>query len=524
MGQGVVEGEALTRTTIRTFGRTCLAASFYLVGSAHVGSPDTWFEGNAGPYHVTVEIETAGVVPGIAKVFVRAPGEQLGTVTVQANKFDATGGAPPPEPAPPVAGDPGLFGGKLWIMSSGSNSVTVYVSGSKGAGKVVVPVVVVAYSRLKLDKPMGIGLAAMGVFLFAGLVTIVGAAVRESMLAPGQPPTPASRNRARIAMSATSVILLVAITGGWRWWNAEDASYVDTLYKPFKSSASVTTTANGPSLIIAITEPSWVHRADSSWMQRNSKSAFTPLVKDHGKLMHVFVIRDDMSTFAHLHPATSDSSSFPVALPPLPAGKYRVFADIVHESGFTQTLVSSIEVPARVPTSEQAQTNADDSWFARAVTTGATRLTLDDGAVMEWQRGGGPIVAGLPAPLRFVVRNADGTEALLEPYMGMAAHAVVERSDGSVFVHLHPMGTISMASQMAFTMRQAGDTVRGALGKRLSAAETSAMANAKITSNVVSFPYAFPKVGRYRVWVQVRHGGRIETAAFDADVVAQQVH
>jgi hypothetical protein len=142
---------------------------------------------------------------------------------------------------------------------------------------------------------------------------------------------------------------------------------------------------------------------------------------------------------------------------------------------------------------------------------------------MEWDRGTGPIVAGLPAPLRFVVRNADGTRASLEPYMGMAGHAVVERNDGSVFVHLHPMGTISMASQMAFTMRQAGDTVKGALGKRVSAAEASAMASATITSNVVSFPYAFPKAGRYRVWVQVRQGGRIDTAAFDADVLAQQV-
>jgi hypothetical protein len=509
---------------IRTFGRTYLIAILYLVVSAHVGSPDTWFEGNAGPYHVTVQIETAGVVPGIAKVFVRAQGEQLGTVTVQANKFDATGGAPPPEPATPVPGDPGLFGGKLWIMSSGSNSVTVYVSGSKGAGKVVVPVVVVAYSRLKLDKPMGIGLAAMGVFLFAGLVTIVGAAVRESMLTPGQPPSQASRNRARVAMIVTSVILVVAITGGWRWWSSEDASYVKRMYQPLKSSASVMTTATGPALRIAITEPSWIHRGDSLWMRRNTRSAFTPLVEDHGKLMHVFVIRDDMSAFAHLHPVTSDSSSFPVALPPLPVGKYRVFADIVHESGFTQTLVSAIDVPATVSSSQQPATDPDDSWFARAVTPGATRVTFDDGAMMEWDRGTGPIVAGLPAPLRFVVRNADGTAASLEPYMGMAGHAVVERNDGSVFVHLHPMGTISMASQMAFTMRQAGDTVKGALGKRVSAAEASAMASATITSNVVSFPYAFPKAGSYRVWVQVRHGGRIDTAAFDANVLAQQVH
>jgi hypothetical protein len=519
VGKRIVAG----KTLIRTFGRTYFAAALCLILSAHVGSPDTWFEGNAGPYHVTVQIEPAGVVPGVAKIFVRVDGDELYRVAVQANKFDATGGAPPPEPAALIPGSQGSYGGKLWIMSGGSNSVTVYVTGNKGTGSVVIPAAVVAYSRLKLDKPMAVGLGAMGIFLFAGLVTIVGAAVRESTLSPGQPPSSETTRRARIAMALTSVVLIAAITGGWRWWSSEDASYQKSLYKPLQSKATVTGNPAGDSLEVAITEPSWVHRGDSSWMQKNRMSAFTPLVEDHGKLMHVFVIRDDMSAFAHLHPATTDSSRFPVALPPLPAGRYRVFSDIVHESGFTQTLVSSIVIPAAAPVAQPGG-DKDDSWFTDSVKPGATKVTLADGATMEWDRGSAPVVSGLPASLRFTVTNADGSPASLEPYMGMAGHAVIERSDGSVFIHLHPMGTVSMASQMTFMMRQPGDTLTGMLGKRISAAESSAMGAAGIQSNVVSFPYAFPKPGNYRIWVQVRHSGRIDTAAFDADVVAQQVH
>ena len=499
----------------RTFFQTLGIAALVVVASAHVGSPDTWFEGNAGPYHVTVQIETAGVVPGVAKVFVRAPGEKLDAVTIQANKFDATGGAPPPEKALPVEGDPGLFAGKLWMMTGGSNSVTVAVRGAKGSGKVVVPVVVVAYSRLKLDVPMGIGLSVMGVFLFAGLVTIVGAAVREGSLSPGEPPTPQTQKKARNAMALTAVLLVVLLVGGWRWWNSEDADFQRSIYRPLTSKASLTRGFPYDVFDVAITDSVWAHRTDSLWLSKRRASSWSPLIEDHGKLMHVFLIRDDMGAFAHLHPSTTDSVRFPSMLPALPAGKYRVFADIVHESGFTQTMVSSIRLDSlrALPTGIG---DRDDSWFVGGASANVAKL--DSGATMEWDHGSAPLKAGAPAALRFVVKNADGTPATLEPYMGMPGHAVVQRDDGSVFVHLHPMGTISMASQMAFEMRQPGDSVRGSLGKRLAGAETQMMQHAPTTVGVVSFPYAFPKPGKYRIWVQVRLSGRIATGSFSASV------
>ena len=34
--------------------------------------------------------------------------------------------------------------------------------------------------------------------------------------------------------------------------------------------------------------------------------------------------------------------------------------------------------------------------------------------------------------------------------------------------------------------------------------------------NTVGFPYGFPKAGAYRIFVQMKHGQTIETAAFDA--------
>ena len=33
-----------------------------------------------------------------------------------------------------------------------------------------------------------------------------------------------------------------------------------------------------------------------------------------------------------------------------------------------------------------------------------------------------------------------------------------------------------------------------------------------------SFPFAFPKPGRYRMWVQVKKGGRVHTADYEVNV------
>ncbi len=140
---------------------------------------------------------------------------------------------------------------------------------------------------------------------------------------------------------------------------------------------------------------------------------------------------------------------------------------------------------------------------------------------MTWNRGDAPIVVDRDAPLTFVVQTPDGKPAALEPYMGMAAHAMITRDDGAVFVHLHPAGTISLAAQQTFLLRQPGDTAPGALGKRLRM-EMGSGEMGEVPSSSVSFPYAFPKPGHYRIWVQVKRAGRILTGAFDADVAAAQ--
>ena len=52
--------------------RVVFAASLGVLLAAHVGSPDVFFRGNAGPYDVRVIVRRPEVVPGVARVTVHA--------------------------------------------------------------------------------------------------------------------------------------------------------------------------------------------------------------------------------------------------------------------------------------------------------------------------------------------------------------------------------------------------------------------------------------------------------------------
>jgi hypothetical protein len=146
--------------------------------------------------------------------------------------------------------------------------------------------------------------------------------------------------------------------------------------------------------------------------------------------------------------------------------------------------------------------------------------TLDDGTRVTWRRPG-RLTARTDAPLVFEVRASDGAPAQLEPYMGMSAHAMVSREDGAVFMHLHPMGSISLTAQAVLDAIDRGDTLPATPALRVPrpVLHPEAAMTMTPTDGVVSFPFAFPEPGRYRIWVQFRRPGRgVETVSYDAVV------
>jgi hypothetical protein len=531
--------------------RTAALLAAALVCWGHVGSPDVFFAGAAGPYQVQVVVRPPAVIPGIAEIAVRVtadagratagdrrrPGKLR--VTAQPVLWDAgPEGAPPPDVAQPARGEAGLYTARLWLMTASSYDIRVAVAGAAGSGSVVVPVSAAARRRLGMQGGLAVALLGLAALLFAGLLSLVGAAARESVLAPGAAPRPRDRRRARLAMAAAALLLAGLLAGAKRWSDGIDAAYRERLYRPYQVAVGVLPDGPQQVLRVAIDDPRW---GGPDW---------TPLVPDHGKLMHLFLIRTPgLDAFAHLHPAPA-GDGFRAALPRLPAGVYRLYADITQQSGFAETLTATAVLPAPPqppapfdPQRAGLQADPDDSMrLARPLAwrppAEATVSPLDGGLTMTWLRPLRPIAplvtAGRDAALRFAVRTPEGRPVALEPYMGMLGHAVICRDDGRVFIHLHPQGTISMTAQ-ALLAGRARWLDAGAAAMRATPATAVALPPATPGHDLmmpmtmpmpagdggrgeVSFPYEFPAPGRYRIWVQVKSAGQVLTGVFDVEV------
>ncbi len=474
--------------------------------AAHVGSPDTFFAGSAGKYPVRVTIRPPGVVPGLAEISVRVGSSGVRRVTIRPVRYDAgPAGAPAPDVATPVAGQPGLYAGALWLMSEGSYAIEIAVEGESGTGRTSVPIASLPTRVLPMGRGLFFLVLAFAVLLMAGGLAIVFAAASESALPPGEKPGPARRRAARNTTMAAGGVFLLLLFGESAWSARVRRSAERQVFRSYRTTAEVRAEGAVRVMKLSIDDPTW---KGATWR---------PLVLDHGKLMHLFAMREPaLDAFAHLHPVAVSEREFEAPFPSLPGGTYSIFADVTDETGLSQTLVARAEVPAAAAGAATAllpssRADPDDSWRISPPLPPVVRQPLvsdlGGGLSMTWASASqaAPILAGRELTLRFLVCDSGGRPAVLEPYMGMKGHAAVVRDDGSVFVHLHPMGTVSMASLDRLSGRHRSD----------SSESHGTMNSASDPGGEVSFPYAFPKAGPYRLWVQVRSGGEVRTGVFD---------
>jgi hypothetical protein len=521
----VEESRQMRLSSIQHWLPVIVAAVICFGAEAHIGSPNVFFEGKAGAYDVWVAVRPPAVLPGSAQVDVRLESAAGTNVTLEARLFGAAADQQPTQQAARVAGETNLFNGALWLLRSGSYAVDVTVEGEKGRGTVSVPLNSAAIQPPAMSPVLKSMLVGLGIVLFASAVWIAGAIGRDYKR-PAQSAFAADRARGFIVAGVTGIALAGGTIGGMARWRKMDAEFRNNaMYKPLPVVANTQT--NGSMAVLHLEKMAGDGPIGQTW---------DGLAADHGKLMHLFLLKEpDLTAFAHLHPTRRDGQTFENILPPLPGGRYDLYAEITYENGANQTLVTNLELvgisgsvpqmkfgsndvicqstPVPVGDSKQpVALDADDSWhLGNSADAGAGKkfCRLMGGANMVFEDVG-ELVENRETSLRFTVFGPDGAPVKLQPYMGMLGHAVVRRNDGAVFTHLHPMGTISMAAQTILSQREGGGAVTNTAQMALNAA----------AANSVSFPYAFPRPGQYRVWVQTRVSGQVLTGVFDVAVKA----
>lgn len=453
-----------------------IATAFQSQTEAHVGSPDVFLEGHAGPYRLLVTVRPPTVIPGIADVEVLATSDDVREVRIVPLPLTGDGAkfAPVPDRAERSSDDPKLFTGHMWLMGAGSWQVRITAHGDRGDGTLSVPVPTLPQSTLAMNPALRAILFFFMLLLATGFVGIISAMAREARLAAGETVDRRAKRRGRIAGAIAAVIVgLIAYLGNM-WWSVEATAYDRYVYKPLIATPSLVADAK---LRLELSDPGWIgsRRVDD-------------FVADHGHLMHLFVLSPALDRLWHLHPNEIRTGTFEQNLPALPAGKYELFADLVHATGVSETVTGELETAAV----RGSPLSGDDSgWSESEKSVGR----------IVWVRDATPLVPKRLTTFTFRAEDDLGQPARdLELYMGMPGHAIFVKRDRKVFAHVHPSGSAPMA---AIDLAMPGNRSH---------------AQHETAPSTVTFPYGFPEPGQYRIFVQMKRAGAIVTGAFDADV------
>ncbi|MBL1079534.1 hypothetical protein JK358_34530 [Nocardia sp. 2] len=184
----------------------------------------------------------------------------------------------------------------------------------------------------------------------------------------------------------------------------------------------------------------------------------------HDKQLHLIVARTDASQFRHVHPELAADGTWSIDWTWAEPGTYRVFADFAAADGPELTLSRTVKVEGAVqdrPLPPVSKTAEVDGY----------RVTLT----------GDLATAG--SELKFTITRDGKPVTDLQPYLGAYAHLVALRASDLAYLHVHPQGEV-------------GKTPPGP---------------------EVGFHAEAPSDGKYRLYLDFSHNGKVHTAEFTAD-------
>jgi hypothetical protein len=195
--------------------------------------------------------------------------------------------------------------------------------------------------------------------------------------------------------------------------------------------------------------------------------------EEQTKLLHLYVVRDDLAQFRHLHPTLAEDGTWTARVDLGSPGRWRVVAEFIPQ-GAANPLV--LGTTLRVA----------GEWTPADVPRGKAAETGDDAVVKARLQAEGEV--GPNGRLRLRVTDEDGDPVALGSYLGTSAHLTGFAIDSRGFVHVHPYGAPEVT----------GD------------------------GTVLTFHTVFTQPGDYRLFLQVRVDGLLHQIAVTAPVIAPQ--
>jgi hypothetical protein len=193
----------------------------------------------------------------------------------------------------------------------------------------------------------------------------------------------------------------------------------------------------------------------------------------HDKLMHLIIVGQDLSYFAHIHPTlVGTDGNFTISHMFPESGAYKLWVDFKPKGG-KQTIVTFIAIVKGLPIHKPVMPVYDGVYM---------KESSDRNYRISLKLSQEKILAKRDTDIVFTISDASGNPITdLEPLMGAGGHSVIISSDIQEFLHVHPATEVEP------------DWKGGPH---------------------ISFRTSFPKPGLYKTWGQFQHKGKIITADF----------
>jgi hypothetical protein len=212
-----------------------------------------------------------------------------------------------------------------------------------------------------------------------------------------------------------------------------------------------------------------------------------PVVHEHP--MHVTVVSRNLSFFDHVHPVPQADGKLQLQYRFPHDGEYVLFAEFTPRGQRDQIFRYSMSVTSESATLQDLTDETTPASGAELTPslTGGKPIADQPELTAELTCQPRSLTAGTSGMLIFRLSRGGQPLTDLQPYMGAMGHCAIVSEDTKTFLHCHPEQLYPPTADM-----------RG--------------------GPVVAFHATFPKPGKYKVWGQFQHNGRVVVADFVVEV------